>query len=111
MTITITMLRGILTPRACAQGGLMRGALELVGQALERRARPGVPLESRRDQVIGEPGVLGQQRAVQVGADQIETLPPLPAVPVVVPVSVEDPAERVGRRAQVGAAAVILEAG
>ena len=45
----------------------VRGALEVV---LERRQRLVEP-QRRRDQPVGEPRVLGQQRAVEVGADDV----------------------------------------
>ena len=54
------------TPAAAARVGV-RGVLERV---VERRQRLVEP-ERRGDQPVGEPRVLGQQRAVEVGADHV----------------------------------------
>ena len=67
--------------------------------------------ESELDQAIGEPGVLGQQRAVQVGADHVRPPHPLEAVPAVVAVAADHPAQGLGAVAEVGAPAVVLEPG
>src|SRR5580765_2069663 len=47
------------------------GGLELVVERLQVGGRAVAPLERQRDQMVGEPGVLRQQRAVQIGADQV----------------------------------------
>ena len=84
----------------------MRGVLELV-------AREPLELHAERelDEAVGEPHVLRQQRAVQVGADHVAAQDALEAVPVVVAVAAEHAAERVLVRSEVGAPAVVLEAG
>jgi hypothetical protein len=87
------------------------GALEGVGEGIEGRALAVAAAEGELDQVVGEPGVLGQQRAVQVGADQVVAVDALEAVAAVVAEAVQDPAERLGAGAEVGAPAVVLEAG
>ena len=111
MMITMTMRVDPSRCRGRAQGGVVRGGLELVRRAARApAAEPVRRLDRERDQAVGEPGVLGQQRAVQVGADQVEAPDALVAVAAVVAVAVEDAAERLGARAEVGAPAVVLEA-
>src|SRR5262245_19162162 len=61
--------------------------------------------------MVCEPGVLRQQRAVQVGADQVVAAHALLAVAAVVAVPLDDAAVRPGAVTQVCAAAVVLEAG
>ena len=84
----------------------VRGVLELVaGQRLELDA------ERQLDQAVGEPDVLRQQRAVQVGADHVAAVHALEAVAAVVAVAREHAAERLLAGPEVGAPAVVLEAG
>ena len=59
---------------------------------------PVAALERQGDQVVGEPGVLRQQRAVQVGADQVVAPHALEAVVAVVAEAAERPARAAGRR-------------
>ena len=68
---------------------------------------------ARGDQPVGEPGVLRQQRAVQVGADDRvrAAAHALEAVAPVVAVALEHAAERLLARPEVRAPAVVLEAG
>src|ERR1700679_2280416 len=75
-------------------GALVRGGLELVVERLQLRADPVAALQRQRDQVVCEPGVLGQQRPMQVGADQVVAANPLEAVPGVVAVALDDAPER-----------------
>ena len=70
-----------------------------------------VDAERQLDQPIGEPDVLRQKRSVEVGADQVAAAHALVAVAPVVPVPLEDAAERPLSLAEVRTAAVILEAG
>ncbi len=83
--------------------------LQPVVERLELNRGPGSPLERGRDQTVGEPGVLRQKRAVQVGADHVLVPHSLVAVLAVVAVAVEHPSERCGVRAQVSPSAVVLE--
>ena len=73
------------------------------------RRRSGA--RGQRDQAVGEPGVLREQRAVQVGAEHVQAAHALAAVGAVVAVPVQHPAERLGVGPEVGAPAVVLEAG
>ena len=66
-------------------------------------------VEGQRQKVVGEPGVLGQHRAVEVGRDHSSGLDPLAAVLAVVAEAQEHPAEG-SRRAEERAAAVVFEA-
>src|SRR6478736_5344830 len=89
----------------------MGRGLELVVERLEHGLRTRPPGDPERDQAVGEPGVLRQEGAVEVGADHVCLLDALAAVTAVVPMTVEDSAERLGFRAEVGATAVVLEPG
>src|SRR5689334_20796265 len=104
-------MRGILSAGGGAKSGFVRPGLELVGKRLELRARARSALDGEGDQVIREPSVLGEQRAMEVCPDQVEALHSLVSVATVVPVTVHDAAERHGIRAEVGASAMVLEAG
>ncbi len=92
-------------------GAGVGGVLERVVERLELGPGAVAALQRERDQVVGQPGVLRQQRAVQVGADQVVAAHALEAVAAVVAVALQHPAERLGAGAEVGAAAVVLEAG
>src|SRR5436190_11363812 len=92
-------------------GKLRGGELEPVLGRLQPRTLPVPPLQGQGDQAVGKPGVLRQQRPVQVGADQVEPANALEAVAAVVPKPLEDAAERLGLGAEVRPAAVVLEAG
>ena len=67
--------------------------------------------ERQLDQPVREPDVLRQQGAVQVGADHVAPVDALEAVAAVVAVARQDAAQRPLARAEVGAPAVVLEAG
>ena len=56
-----------------APRGRVGGVLERVVERRELRRRP---VQRRGGQPVGEPGVLGQQRAVEVGADDRAVRPP-----------------------------------
>ena len=87
----------------------MGRVLEPVVERLQR-PRPATPCKRHLDQVVGEPGVLRQQRPVQVGADRVADPDALEPVPAVVAVAAEDPAQRFRALGQIGTAAVVLEA-
>ena len=59
-----------------------------VDELLERR----IESQCGGDQPVGEPGVLRQQRAVQVGANDVAMTGPLEAILAIVAVSAEGPA-------------------
>src|SRR4051794_36530495 len=63
------------------------------------------------DQPVGEPGVLGQQGTVEVGADDAALSHALDARGAGVAVALEHAPERLLARPKVRAAAVVLEAG
>src|SRR3954447_2632966 len=100
MTISTMTIAMILAAGGSAQGGFVRIGLEAVVEGLELRARPGSALDGEGDQVVGEPRVLGEKGAMVVCADQVEALHALVAVAVVVPVPVENPAQRLRGRAE-----------
>src|SRR5436190_8229491 len=68
------------------------------------------PAERLPDQVVGEPGILRQERAVEVAAVGVAVDGALGAVLPVVAVALEHPPERPAARPEVGLAAVVLEA-
>ena len=97
-------------PRRAARRGV-GGVLERV---VERRERVRGQPERGRGQPVGEPGVLGQQRAVEVRADHgavRAAADALVAAAAVVAVALEHPPERRRARSEPRAAAVVLEAG
>ncbi len=65
--------------------------------------------QGQRQQVVGEPGVLGQHRAVQVGRDHAAGVDPLAAVATVVAEAEAHTAEG-PRLAEEGAAAMVFKA-
>ena len=80
---------------ACGGSGARRGRPPRGSRrAAPARGGPVAALQRQRDQVVGQPGVLGQQRAVQVGADQVVAPDALEAVAAVVAVALDDAAER-----------------
>src|SRR4051812_11828187 len=87
-------------------GAGVGGVLEAVVELGERRGA-----RSLRDEPVGEPRVLRQQRPVEVGADDRSAPHALVAGVAGVPVALEHPAERLLAGAEVRAAAVVLEAG
>ena len=102
-----------LDARAAASGPRADSwaARSSVSSSGSRSGRAVAALQREGDQVVGQPGVLGQQRAVQVGADQVVAAHALEPVAAVVAEAVQHPAEGAGAVAEVGAAAVVLEAG
>ena len=80
-------------------------------RARRRAARAALEAERRGDQPVGEPRVLGQQRAVEVGADDVVAQDALEARGARVAVALQHAAERLLAGAQVRAPAVVLEAG
>src|SRR3712207_5691624 len=93
-------------------GGPAGGSMRTGFQRVVPRPQAGAPASGRRgDQPVGEPGVLGQQGAVDVGPDHPAPLDALPAVAPVVAVAAQDPAERALGGPERRAAAVVLEAG
>src|SRR4051794_15917764 len=89
----------------------MRRGLERI---LQRREVARRQPQSRRGQPVREPGVLGKQRTVEIGAEDRPVRPAadaLPAVAVVVAVAVEHAPERRGALAEVRAPPVVLETG
>ncbi len=70
--------------------------LELV---VERYECFGIRVQCGRDQPVGEPGVLGKQRAVQIGPHHGARTGALEATAAVVPVAFEDTPEGSGARA------------
>src|SRR5690349_14482193 len=94
-------------PRRAA-GGRVRGVLEGV---VERRQIGGGDAQGGRRQPIGEPGVLGKQRAVEVRTHHRAVRAAanaLEAARAVVAVALEHPPERRRARAEPGPAAVVL---
>src|SRR4051812_6825866 len=71
-----------------AAGAVVRGVLQSVVERGELHA------ERELDQTVGEPHVLGQERAVQVGADDVAAVHALEAVVAVVALSPQHPSER-----------------
>src|SRR5438067_1065125 len=96
-----------LPPLHALQDPPVGGQLSRVVEVRKRGAAPS--LERLADQVIGQVGVLRQQAAVQVGADDAVLDDALGAVAAVVASAVEDLAQRCGVAAEEGSAAVVLE--
>src|SRR4051794_11590208 len=96
----------MLTDPGRTAGLLVRPALEGV---VERRQ----VIVSRRggDEPVGEPRVLGKQRAVQVGPDHLVAAHALRTTGAVVAVALEHAAQGLRAGTEAGAAAVVLEAG
>ncbi len=96
--------------RSADAGGPPRvGMRQVLERVVEGRQRL-LGTDRGGDQPVGEPGVLGQQRPVQVGADDVARPDALVAVAPVVAMALEDPAQRRRSRAQTGPAAVVLKA-
>src|SRR5437588_7180982 len=74
--------------------GPARLEMRRILEAVVERGKRLRAAERACDQPVGEPGVLGQERAVQVGADDPAAADALAPVPSVVAVTAEDPAER-----------------
>src|ERR1700691_594475 len=72
-------------------------------------ARPHVQRDGY--QPVREPRVLGQQRPVQIGADRAALPRPLLTRAPIVAVTSDHAPKRAGLRAEMGAPAVVLEAG
>ena len=93
------------TPAATARplgGHRVRLRLEPVGQRLElRRLSTRRVRQSLRQQPVREPGIAGEQRAVEVGADRAADPDALVARLAVVPEPGEDAAERLRARDRV----------
>ena len=89
------------------QGGIVRALLQVVVQR-RQVGQPASP-HGQRQQVVGQRGVLGEQRAVQVGTVDRANHAALQAVVAVVAVANLHAAER-RPAVQVGAAPVVLEA-
>src|SRR5215207_7897423 len=68
------------------------------------------PAQGVQDQLVGEPGVLREQRAVHVGTVGVEAPGALGAVLAVVAVTYDNFAERLCVFTEVGSSAVVLEA-
>src|SRR3954454_17063191 len=84
----------------------VRLVLERVVERLEV-----VEAQGGGDEPVGETRVLRQQRAVQVGADDVAPAHALEAVAAVVAVAVQHAAQRLLALAEVGATAMVLESG
>src|SRR5689334_20943646 len=104
----VAALPGARSARRDRDGHVMGHALEPVVERLERH-RSVTALERRADQVVGQGRVLGQERPVDVGADDPAGMDALAAVAAVVAVAVEHAAERAHALAEPGAAGVVLE--
>src|ERR1700729_334348 len=75
-------------------GGPQGTAVSVVLQAIvKRRERTEVDAQRGRDQPIGEPGVLRQQRAMQVGADRVAAPGALESAVPVVAEAAQDPSQ------------------
>src|ERR1700710_3266513 len=85
-------------------GALVRGGLEGVVERLQLGARAVTALQGQRDQVVGEPGVLRQQRPVQIGAEDVVAEDSLECVLAVVAEPFEEAAGRMHTGAQGGGA-------
>src|ERR1700728_4418831 len=91
----------------CAPRAASRLHLQLI---VERRELRDGDSQSRRDQPVREPHVLGQQRTVQIGADHIAAARALEAALPVVAVPFQDPPQRLLAGAELRAPSVVLEA-
>src|SRR5215211_282305 len=81
------------SPMFCSgPGGGVRGGLEPIGERCQPGHASGPPAERERDQMVGEPRVLREQRPVEVGPDQVLARHPLSPVLAVVPEPVKDAA-------------------
>src|SRR6476469_9472431 len=92
-------------------GVLVGGCLEPVVERRQLGLGAVSPGQSELDQAIGEPGVLGQERTVEVGTDHVRPPHPLQAIGAVVAVAPNHPAQGLGTVAQVRPPPVVLEAG
>src|SRR5215475_9766229 len=88
-----------------AVGGALLGVVEP-----RQRLAPAAPPQRLKEQPVGQPGVLGQDRTVQVGAVHPAVRRALAAVHAVVAASDDDPTEPAAARAEERLAAVVLEA-
>src|SRR4051812_17616502 len=87
-------------------GRAVRGVLERV---VEGGEVTGCDPQGGGDQPVGQPGVLRQQGAVEVRAEDVAAAHALEAVAPVVAVTGEHAAQRGGVRGEVGPAGVVLE--
>ena len=83
---------------------------ELVGERVELRRLAVAIREGLCEQPVGEPGIPGQKRAVEVRAQGTPDAATLSAALAVIPEPGHDAAERLGTRIQVRAAGVVFEA-
>src|SRR5215207_9860410 len=104
LSITHLPLVEPLPWRTSPGGARCRGAVgRLLEPVVERRELDRAAravLQPPGDQPVGEPGVLGQQGPMEVGADHAPADAALAAVLAVVAVPVDHPAERPRARAQ-----------
>src|SRR5688500_16660648 len=103
----IVRTRALHSGCSCA---LMARGLKLAVQGLQLRLRSLTAGDRQLDQAVGEPSVLGQERPVEIGAEEVAPAHTLEPGLAVVPVALDDPSQRRRVRAQIGAAAVVLEA-
>src|SRR5918994_4732652 len=94
----------------CAAGAAVGGVLEGDVEGLEAIRAPG-HAGGRGDEPVREAGVLGQQRPVQVGPDYGAAADALLAGAARVAVPGQHTAQGPPAVAQIGAAAMVLEAG
>src|SRR4051812_15992784 len=85
--------------------------LEVVREGLELRRLADAVGERVGEHPVGEPGVAGEERAVEVRADGTAEAAALEAGAAVVPEPVDHAAQRLGALVQVRAAGMVLEAG
>src|SRR3954447_8788711 len=78
----------------CPVGRVMGGHLEAVVQGLELGLRTLAARQRHLDQAIGEPGVLGEQRAMQISADDVVSPDALEAVLAVIAEAADAPPGR-----------------
>src|SRR5438445_4544995 len=81
---------------------------ELVGERLELRHLAVAMRERLRQQPVGEPGIPGEERPVEVRAERTPHAAALPATLAVIAESGHDAAERLRTRVEASAARVVL---
>src|SRR5688572_9317440 len=85
-------------------------SLELVRQRLELQPLARLPEQGRREQPVGEPGVAGEERAVEVRPEREADSAALVAALAVVSKPCYDATERLRAGVEICTARVVLEA-
>lgn len=89
----------------------MGAVLEPVAERLEGRRLAAPPRERLPEQPVGEPGVSGEEGAVEVRADCPPHATALETVLPVVPEAVDDATERPRALVEIRSSGMVLEAG